>query len=425
MNANIKSKSIVLNVTEDGLSATISAGEHFKADGITEEDLLQSLNEAHIILNDDVNGRLRQYLEVLGGEQQLPEEFEIASGRPLVECKDGVFNWDENYVKLLNEWCSGESADFYNMSSIVTVETDQLMGTISPPEPAIDGVDVFGRPLSSSREPRAVVLGDTVKLGDDGFSVFAATAGKVIYDDNKLTIREVVEIRSDVNFKTGNLDVNTDLIIRGNISDMFAVKTIKDLTVDGSIEAAEVDVAGSITVRGGILNRAKGHVIAGGDVVAKYCVESDIKAAGSIRFNREILNSQIAAEGKVIIPRGRIIGGRVTSKAGLEVDTIGSDAVVPTQILVGLPLDELKQERALRATRRSVAATRERKPYVLVNTTVHAGVTITIDDRVVTVSRELKGPISIEFRKINNYTAVAAVNQLTGSITELQSSKLD
>lgn len=62
--------------------------------------------------------------------------------------------------------------------------------------------------------------------------------------------------------------------------------------------------------------------------------------------------------------------------------------------------------------------------YVLVNSTIHQRVSIRVGDRVVTFHKGMKGPVKIERRKIKNYTAIVSVNQLTGSVTELNAQRV-
>ena len=63
-------------------------------------------------------------------------------------------------------------------------------------------------------------------------------------------------------------------------------------------------------------------------------------------------------------------------------------------------------------------------PRVRVSGVIHAGTTISIDLRTVHFDKELKGPISIERREVENVTEFVAVNQLSGSINVLPSMEI-
>ena len=61
---------------------------------------------------------------------------------------------------------------------------------------------------------------------------------------------------------------------------------------------------------------------------------------------------------------------------------------------------------------------------MVVSASIHSGVTISIGARVTVFREELKGPVSIERRKIRYVTELVAVNMLTGSVQVLSSQKM-
>ncbi len=475
---NDESSQFLIQFSEDRMSATIQGRPDAELSTVSASDVLSDLEAAKIAHNDEVVNRVTQYIEMLKEPECTPEsEYEIAVGSPATNGADGAFICEDSLQQQTADWCEDGAINFYSISSIVTVETDTLIGQLMPPDRGVDGVDVRGTPLPPKYQPKEVVLKDGVKLGEDGKSVFSTIPGMIIYERFELSIREVVEIHGDVDFETGSLDLTTDVMVRRNVLDNFHVKTKKNLTVKGAIEGADVEVSGNVTVRGGIVNRDKGSVTAAGDITARFCDSATVKAHGNIRVGKEVMNSRVHTEGKLILPRGSIIGGEVFARHGVEVNTLGSEAGVVTEVIVGLHPDELRQIETtakLNAKRRARAdkinqavaplmdqlkrltsaqreqatelmyaagsmegeiaqseeevasllqATRGVDPYVLVTGTIHSGTSITLIDRVVVFKRETKGPIKIMVRRIKGHTAVVAVNQLTGSILELPAQK--
>ena len=471
----------LVQVAKDHLSATIEARRDAELSTVSAGDVVAALEAAKVAVHDQVTHRIEEYLEALRDPNGPPEgAYEIATGRPSTEGEDGTFTWEDSLQQRAAEWCEGASVDFYNMSSIITVEAGTPIGWITPPKLGTDGVDVHANPVRPRRKLKEVVLKNGVELAEDQSCVSATVPGKVVYENHELSICEVVEVRGDVDFETGNLDLSTDTVIRGNVRDLFCVKTKKNLTVGGAIEAATIEAVGNVTVRGGVLNRAKGKVIAGGEIVAKFCDEACLRAQGDIRVGKEVMNSHVHTEGKLLVARGSIIGGEVFARHGVEAATLGSEAGVPTTIAVGTHPDEFRQieetakenekrrasmekirqavgplmaqlqrltgaqreqatelmyqadsiEAEIKKSEEEVAAilastSDEDKPYVLVNSMIHQQVSVSIGDRVYTFQEESKGPVKIERRKIKNYTALVLVNQLTGSVCELPARKLE
>ncbi|MCB9867868.1 MAG: DUF342 domain-containing protein [Phycisphaerales bacterium] len=467
-----------IRIAPDRMSATLAPAPGTPRTDEERDAILAALKEAGIAVSDDVNARVEAYLAA-EEDPKAEEGFVVAAGREAVEGTDGEFVWSPELKHSTADWTDDAPVDFYNLSSIITVEAETPIGRVVAPVAGIPGVDVFGKPVPPQTQPAAVTVKETVRLGDDGATAIATVAGRVVYEHRELFIKEVVEIAGDVDFSTGNLNLTTDAIVRGTIRDLFEVKSSKQFTVGGAIEAATIEVAGDVTVRGGILNRYRGKVTTEGEIVAKFCDEAVLHAGGDIHIAKEAMNSRIHTEGRAVLHQGAVIGGRVYARKGVEAHTLGSEASVPTEIIVGMHLDELRRienmtrenerrrlqidkirqklaplvaqlKRLTREQRekvtemmfqadsmamdldqaeKDIAAMIENsaaaKPSVLVHGRICDAVNVTIDDRVVHFPREFKGPVRIERRKLEGYTALVAVNQLTGSITELPARKVE
>lgn len=471
----------LVQVAKDRMSATIMVGGNVELGEVTPNEVVTALEAAKVVVDDTVTQRVTEYVEALRDpEQDHHEGFVIAKGRPCTEGADGTFTWEDSFNKQAAAWSEDGPINYYDVSSITTVEQGALIGWITPTKTGSSGQDVHGAELRPKQQPREITLKQGIKLGEDGKSVTATIAGRVVFQNFELYVNEVVIISGNVDFETGNLDISIDVMIRGTVRDLFHVKSKKNIAVEGSIEAAEIDADGDVTVRGGILNRHKGKVVVGGEITAKFCDEANLRAQGDIRVVKQVMNSQIHTEGKLLVHQGAVIGGESFARGGVEVATLGSDADVPTSIAVGVHPDELRKiegwdkenekrrasvEKIRRAVvplmaqlKRLTGAQREKatelmyqadeieaeikkteeeatailagesdenQPYVLVSSRIHQRVSVSIGDRVVTFHEEFKDPVKIERRKIRNHTVVVAVNQLTGSVHELPARKIE
>ena len=209
-------------------------------------------------------------------------------------------------------------------------------------------------------------------------------------------------------------------------------------------------------------------------MTAKFLSETEIRAGGDVRIGKEVMNCRIVTEGQLQLTRGALIGGFAYARGGAKIGSAGSDANVRTRLCLGIhpctlaemhkleeqcrskldfieriratvkPLmanlkrltaeqkeqatellykaDEAEAEVRKSVERRDnlVAAGREGVSARLdVTKTIHPGVTIQIGQRSATVHKELKGPIRIEERKVDNATEIVTVNQLSGSVSVL------
>ncbi len=469
-----------VEVADDRMQAWIRLVDPADLHSLTLEEIVAAIEEAAIVIDDAVRGRIEEFINLMGEEGDRPKRFLVAEGRPAVEGKDGDLVWHESFEKLERDWQGDARVNYYTFNSINTVETDQPLGTLVRSVPGANGVDVLGNPLTPKGHPQDVQLDSTVRVSDDdSATVLPNCAGKVVYEAGKLSISEVFVVKKNVDFETGNIDSTIDVRIGGTILDRFVVKSQKSVTVCGAIEAATVDAQSDVIVRGGIIQRGEGSVSAGGDIVAKFCDDARMRAAGNVKVANELLNSQVHGMGMLLISQGAIVGGQVYARDGVEVATLGSDGNVPTEITVGTDPNVLREvdqlRESLKPKRQSIErirqtvqplmanlkrlspAQKERAtelifqadeadaeiaeaeseqnetleraratevPYVLVSMVIHQGVSIRIGHRKTTFICTIKGPVRIEKRKVRRVTEFVAIDQLSGSVTILQSTQV-
>jgi hypothetical protein len=472
-------------VDKDRMCAWLQAERDAEVSSLTEEAIRGELEQAKVAVDEKVNERIKLFVKKASEAGKPPERFRVAEGTAPVEPKEGYFKWSEELSKSPfsteedSEGEGGGQVDYRSMNFIRTVESGTVLGEVFPPTPGIPGRDVLGNELHPRAKERAVELQANVSLREDGRTAVADAAGRVVFERGMLRIEEVLEIRGDVDYESGNVDSLIDVHVRGTVRDLFKVASEKSIMVDGAVEAAEVRAAENLVVGGGILGRGKGLVLVDGEVMAKFCNEADLRAGGDITVEKEVINSRIWTEGRLSVQRGSIIGGNVYAKRGLEVRNLGSDSSVATHIRVGVSEETLWRARQIeeknkkrmeavehirqmveplmRNVKRLSGAQKERATellfqaetmedeirealaerekmlaegiveediFVLVQGMLYQQVTVAIGDRATTIKTEIKGPVKIELRKFENVTEFAAVDQTSGSVAKLSCKRL-
>jgi len=466
---------VAVVISDDRMQAWLRVIDASAARAGVPDKIIEALQESHVVVTDEVKRRIDEFVTAASGEADLAEPFLVAEGREPVEGTDGAFEWHESFQKTQQDWQGEDPVNYYSLNSIQTVDKGQPIGTLVAPKAGVPGADVTGEVVNPKRTPVAVRTDPSVRQ-EVGGAVFANVPGKVEYKDGTIRVNEVFAVGHDVDFETGNIDATVDVLIGGTIHDRFQITSEKSITVGGAVEAASVKAKGDVVIRGGLLQRGKGSIRCGGELVARFCDEADIRTEGDVKITREVMNSRVYCEGRLLAEQGAVIGGSVYAREGIEVQSLGSDACVATQITVGVHPDvireadqlreglgkkqemadrirskikplmaELKRlspqqrervtelafeadtleldiaEREERREEMLAAAGPEGKPYVLVTDTINTGVTIRIGRRAISFRQVMKGPVKIEERKIRNATEFVAVNQLTGSVKVLPS----
>lgn len=313
----------------------------------SEEDVLGTLAEAGIELDDAVRERVAQYVELTrsalnhdsnDGPPEIPERFLLAEGTPPIEAADGEFIWDSAYEREIGDWQADAPVDYYTQNSILTVDVGQIIGVIKPPTDGVPGRSLLGDEVEPRRKKGSPLkVGSGLKLVDDESGrVETTAAGRLERDGLTLRMCELLTIPRDVDFKSGNIDCVTDVHIGGMVKPNFSVRTTRSLTVKKDTESAELIVGKDLIVRGGIFGQESGRLIkAGGCVTAAICDAALLEAGGDVKIAKVIINSNVRAGGRLEIERGAIIGGEVYARNGVSVKDIGSEAGVPTRVAVG------------------------------------------------------------------------------------------
>lgn len=370
----------------------------------------------------------------------------------------------------------GRPINFFDICKIRVVVEGQILGKLTPAEYGKSGVDVYGQMIPPSSKPLDITVGDGVELDADGETVRAKTSGRLHISRQRINILPLLEIKGNVDFESGSIESPIDVTVRGDVQDGFHVHSGANISVGKAVDAADLKAEGDIRIYGGISGRGKGKVEAGGDIAVRFCNEANLHLQGNLIVQKEILNSRVYTCGMLELAYGSLIGGTTYARAGARINTIGSDAGIKTFIAIGpdpvviadcCKYDEqiIKRRDAANKIRETVKpllaqlkrllpAQRERATELMYEADrlegeandllkqkedaiqqaspaeeavlrlfgkILPGTTLAIGGRAVIFTKPLHGPIRIAYKRVDRVMEVVAINQLTGSLTILQS----
>ena len=214
----------------------------------------------------------------------------------------------------------GKALSFYERSCIVTVAAGQPLARLLPP-----GED----------DPSRVHLGANVQLAPDGQTIIATAAGRLCQDQGRLWVEKALQIAGDVDFSTGNIDFENDVHIHGSILDLFKVHSGGSIVVDKTVEAAQVQCAADLMVKGGIAGKEKGHCIVGRNLHARFLSNARLEVAGDMVIGTEISNCHIRCGGRLDVEHGPLLSGEAAATGGMRCHTLGCSSGVRTVVTAG------------------------------------------------------------------------------------------
>ncbi len=276
-------------------------------------------------------------------EQHNQKQVIIAVGKKPIPGKDAefLFYFETGVFRKAALEDGYGKVDLAQVKVIQSVNPGQVIAEKIPAGPGEPGSDVYGRTLTAPfGKDKNLVLGPNVFSGSpDPNKIIALVEGEPVVTHDQLAVFPVRVIQSDVNQDTGNVEFDGNIVIYGNVEIDMKVVATGEITIYGSVDAAEIRCGGHLFIRGGVYGRGKATVDCTGDCSAKFLDSVTINCQGHITVREYIMNCQINADGKVVVEggKGQIVGGLIRSGEEIMAKVIGSRLGVQTQLEVGTP----------------------------------------------------------------------------------------
>ena len=342
-NTTLTRRRIRVTVTKDMMTAMMVISEPEPGEPpVTEDEISEALTQADVVYGID-----KDFLNELIEKPEYGKPIKVARGDPAEKGKDSqlTYLFETDHQKTPNETPDGH-IDYREMNFIQNVEKDALLARRTPPEPGTNAMGVDGRELVAPRGRNIPFkYGDNTRLSEDELELYAASAGAIVFAQGKVSVKEVMLIRGDVDFNVGNIDCVGSVKVTGKICNGFKLRVGGDLEVDGSVEDADISVEGNILVRGGFFGEGSGVMHADGDVVVKFAEGQKITSGGHVISGGELLNCHVTAHENVIVKGrcGKLIGGEINAGHEIRASVIGTDAGTATMLTVAYDADMMRQ----------------------------------------------------------------------------------
>ena len=276
-----------------------------------------------------------------------------AKGQPVLHGKDGyIEEFFERTVKQKFAENEHGKVDYFNLNLVQNVEKGEVICRSVPPVEGVSGRTVQNKEISC-RTGKAVQLpkGQNTEISKDGTELLAVKSGRVEFSGRGFQVKSVLEISGNVDFSTGNINFVGDVHIHGDVSSGFRVHTIGDITIDGVVEAAEIEAGGNLIVAKGISGDSRAVIRAHHDIYAMYMENCSVHSNGNIQTDC-IVNCDVYCDGEIQVRSGRgtIVGGRVRAARGVSSKIVGSRSESITTIsLGGQPCADYERESLLQS----------------------------------------------------------------------------
>lgn len=326
---------VKVEVASDELKAfiTLNVDENELGNPSLVKEIVTELNQKGVIFGIKKDALLNLYLNkpILIAEAQLPEPghdsvnsfYQIKEVKPEIK-EDG-------------------NVDHYELNLINMVHKGDWLGEKIYATQGVDGKTVKGTILKSTSGQNYAIPYDkkTVKEVDEGSksTLYALKTGAVFFEGDQIGVSNYLEIKDNVGVKTGNVDFDGYLTVKGTIEDNFTVSTTKDIEIlseygVGSVKEI-VSNEGSIYIKGGITGKGKTVIRCKKNLYLKYVADADIICDGSVHVGFYCLNSNITAREVVLDSmKGQIMGGCIHAEIRVVAAILGTASEKRTVVSV-------------------------------------------------------------------------------------------
>ena len=321
---------VMLEINAAGMAAFIRKTGKFR-DTVTAAEIIEKLEDKGIVYGLVESSAVENFIDSSGFRVN---SFRVARGTDPLPGKDARIEYffETDHLKA-GDIDEDGNIDFKDRGPIPWVKKGSLLAKKSPMTEAGEGRNIFDQViLSPAVSDISLKYGKGVVCSSDGLELYAEISGTPTLDrSNKIQVSRVFTAPNDVNFETGHIDYDGEIVIKGTLKAGF--KAIGHGVRIGTVDGGEIRATGDVTVLNGMIS---GTVYARGNVSIKFVQNSTIYCLGNLTVDKEILDSRIVTSGGVFIKNGEIISSDITCNKGLFTQHLGTEKSVPNIVTFGV-----------------------------------------------------------------------------------------
>jgi len=305
-------------------------------------------------------GVLLDEIDDLVAKESYVKLHVVAEGQPPVHGTDAhiemLVTLPESGRPQEKEW---GRVDYRDLGLVVNVKAGQVLARKIPATQGTPGFNVLGRPLPA-RNGHDVPLPagrNTAPSETNPLEVVATINGQLHVRGYgralRLSVEQTFTVNGDVDFSVGNLDVDGQVVIHGNVRGGFVVKATGDVRVHGFLEDATLESGGDVHVlRGAVSGPNRANIVAQHNVHLQFADRTNVTAGGDIYVDREAVRCHFQAEGSIIVgsqgsKRGDIVAGTMDAGKEIQVVNVGSGRGAVTRLRVGERPSQARKRREM------------------------------------------------------------------------------
>ncbi len=322
-----KSGLVTLQISEDKLSAWLEIKKH--AQLLDEQEILDLIEESRIRYGFE---EALHWMVKESFEKDFNKPFPIAMAKHSAATPQLNYHFDtENIYHPQRAW-TFEELQSWSYVEKGAVLADYTLNLFS------DGgsiYNIFGEiaSLSSETPDLGRFAGRNVINDRDQNRLIAAKTGYPYLEDEKICILDNLEYPQDLANITTPLNLACSIHIKGSVRNSQLL-VLKDVTIEGNLEASGIYTEGDLIVKGCIRDCNMTEITVLGDLKVHGIDNSRVICNGNLSFESSITNSKVIAERSVVgnPDLSNISNSHVHSAGFMEISSAGNPDKPQTEL---------------------------------------------------------------------------------------------
>jgi uncharacterized protein len=308
-----------------------------EAPSIQTEDIDELIAEAGIVYGIDQEA-LTRIRDMVSGRCDDFDEILFAKGVFPGEGVDASLQFELEIGPLAGHIQADGTIDFRDRRIMVGVKEGQHIASKIPAVPGEMGCNVLGQQIESKtgKDIRIKVTGDAQFFPRENKVIASRDGAMSIVNKDTIKVASKTTINSDVDYSTGNVESEKNVVIRGSVNPGFTVEVGGDLEIGGGVSSTTIQSGGNIVVKGGITGTST-TIGAGGDVDIKFIERGSVKSGGLVVIRKQCYYSSIEAAADIRCHReSSILGGILLAGGSLTAGNVGAESCDPAILGAGI-----------------------------------------------------------------------------------------
>ncbi|MDR2868852.1 MAG: FapA family protein, partial [Deferribacteraceae bacterium] len=304
--------------------------------GMTEEEIFAAIAEDGVSVNLDTEA-VKKIAD--RHERGIVVEHElIAKGIEPHAGKDAVIMLQFSDVDKKPKIGADGKVDYKNIDNISHARKGDVLISKRPATMGVRGMSVKNveiRPTPG--KDIEIFQGEGVMLNPLGTQYVALQDGYIEFKSNVLSVHQVLFVKKDVDFSTGNISFSGTVHVKGDVLSGFRVEAKRDVIVDGICGDCEIIAHNDLIVKTGIKGNENNLFMAKGNATIGYAEKAHIQARGDIVIKKYVYNSDLYAGGNIDATAGEgiVAGGVLRAFSEVSAKQLGTQGNSKFNIYLG------------------------------------------------------------------------------------------